>query len=242
MAPKSELPIPYSIALATKTPKSKKARILIIFKLLALLSAAVTLSTFLPTPWSFLGGHHLATVPFRSLDTEQEWKDDIWPLREQTPWDISTDFPHPRVLEYDVQEGTWLRLDVHPKTGDIVFDMVGDLYCLPSRAYTSSRKVATTAHPILLGVPHDSDPHFSPAGDKIVFRSDAGLGLENIWVMPWTGCEKMDLRPPVSNASSRLSRALQSRDADESLLAQGVKENTERKLKRLIREGRAEGS
>ncbi|EJD43843.1 hypothetical protein AURDEDRAFT_145360 [Auricularia subglabra TFB-10046 SS5] len=115
----------------------------------------------------------------------QQWKDDVWPFREQEAWDISTDYPHTRKLSYEVSEGTWLRLDVHPTSGEIVFDMLGDLYCLAPPS--------TTAHVITRGVPHDSDAHFSPRGDMLAFRSDAGLGLDNIWVMPWRGCASMGL-------------------------------------------------
>jgi hypothetical protein len=58
-------------------------------------------------------------------DPAKLWKDDVRPIYPVKPWDISTDFPYPRKLEYEVTEGTWLRLDVHPKTGEVVFDMLG---------------------------------------------------------------------------------------------------------------------
>lgn len=175
-------------------------------------------------------------------DPSSQWKDDVWPIREQTPWDISTDYPFPRKLEYDVTEGTWLRLDVHPKTGEIVFDMLGDLYCLPADAYSRSHltsSLSSPARPILLGVPHDSDPHFSPEGDRIVFRSDAGLGVENIWVMEWTGCDNMNVRS--ESGALRLLDALEAMEDDDTLLASGVKETAERRQRRLIREGRLTG-
>jgi hypothetical protein len=170
-----------------------------------------------------------------------EWKDDVWPIRPQTSWDISTDFPHPRTIEYDVQEGTWLRLDVHPNTGDIVFDMAGDLYCLPAQAYLKDNGHVldiAEAYPILLGVPHDVDPHFSPQGDKLVFRSDAELGVDNIWVMQWAACEEMSVR---SNRSTELAQALMVKNYENDLLASGVRETSERKRRRLIREGRLGG-
>ncbi|KAJ7898463.1 hypothetical protein B0H13DRAFT_2520490 [Mycena leptocephala] len=160
-------------------------------------------------------------------------------IREQTPWDISTDYAYPRAVEFDVTEGTWLRLDVSP-TGDIVFDMLGDVYCLPSAEVSAAGGAAITARPILLGVPHDSDPHFSPNGDRIVFRSDAGLGLENIWVKPWAGCEAADLRvgPTKGAGAPTLVQALASKTHDENLLSQGIRETEERRVNRLIREGR----
>lgn len=168
-----------------------------------------------------------------------EWQDNIWPFRPSAPWDISTDFPFPRELDYDVQEGTWLRLDVHPLSGDIVFDMIGDLYCLPASEVAMQSGV-TRARPILLGVPHDSDPHFSPNGDRLVFRSDAELGVENIWVTGWKGCEAMDVRA-ANPGDDQLKMALRVKKFEDRLLSEGVKETAKRKFNRLIREGRHGG-
>lgn len=158
---------------------------------LSLFSLVVVITNILPLP----------TLPFRIQTTSRrvtkEWRDDVWPLRDQTPWDISTDFPHPRKLEYNVTEGTWLRLDVHPTTGDIVFDMIGDVYCIPGAEIGEGSRV--TARPVLRGVPYDSDPHFSPTGDRLVYRSDAELGVENIWVMEWKGCSEMDVEGLVAH-------------------------------------------
>ncbi|KAG6810508.1 hypothetical protein H0H92_011559 [Tricholoma furcatifolium] len=205
-----------------------------LFKYLALCSAALTLTSILPTPWSTLHSK-IVEIPLEAASTDpaSEWQDNIWPLREQTSWDISTDFPFPRKLEYDVTEGTWLHLDVHPKSGDIVFDMLGDLYCLPGSEATTTG--LTKARPVLLGIPYDSDPHFSPEGDRLVFRSDAELGVENIWVMAWKGCEAMDVR---SAQNLDLKEALEARALEEDLLATGIKENHQRQYNRLLREGR----
>ncbi|EKM83071.1 hypothetical protein AGABI1DRAFT_118462 [Agaricus bisporus var. burnettii JB137-S8] len=208
---------------------------------LALLSAAVTLTNILPTPWSLVRNTVVRPLTVED-DPASEWEDNIWPLREQTPWDISTDYPYPRTLEYDVTEGTWLRLDVHPISGDVIFDMLGDIYCLPGgealRTHAPGEKVK--ARPVLLGIPYDSDPHFSPEGDRFVFRSDAGLGIENIWVAEWKGCEAMDVRA-MGNKNEDLRAALQVKQQEEDLLKKGVVETEERKHRRLIREGRAGG-
>ena len=202
-----------------------------LFAYTVLLAIAALSALLLPTPWKF---HRVATPISVS-----EWKDDVWPLRPPAPWDISTDFPFPRSIEYDVDQGTWLRLDVHPISGDIVFDMLGDLYCLPaSEVYVRGTQVAR-ARPILLGIPHDVDPHFSPTGDRLVFRSDAELGVDNIWIMPWSGCDSMDVRP--SKKEGALAIALLLKSADEEMLAQGAKETPERKVNRLLREGRSQG-
>lgn len=230
----------YNSASPNITTPLRSTSFIRVFKYLALCSAAITLSSILPSPWSVFYTHnHVSQVLLRQVSTNpsSEWKDNIWPLRKQTPWDISTDFPFPRELEYDVTEGTWLRLDVHPKSGDIVFDMLGDLYCLP--ATEVAKKGLTNARPILLGVPFDSDPHFSPEGDRLVFRSDAELGVENIWVTLWKGCEAMDLRS--DRPSDELRTALRSQKFEENLLASGIKEDHRRRYNRLVREGRLIG-
>lgn len=211
---------------------------------IAIGAAFVLLHPHIPSPFVTTPSQNHASnsaIPGVKEDKAYGWKDDIWPIRPQQPWDISTDFPHPRKLKYDVEEGTWLRLDVSPE-GEIVFDMLGDLYCLPSDALQSSDD-QTRAYPILLGVPWDSDPHFSPDGRKLVFRSDAGLGVENIWTMPWRGCQTAALRSydrAVSPLSQSLSEALTHEEEDEHRLAEGFKEDEDRRQRRLLREGRSE--
>jgi hypothetical protein len=203
---------------------------------LLLTLAAVIISSTAFTPWP----PSLSRISYRAEETfasPSEWYDNIWPIRPQTPWDISTDFAYPRTLEYNVQEGTWLRLDVHPVSGDIVFDMIGDLYCLPGRLALRSANgdAPIKALPVLTGIPFDSDPHFSPSGDRLVFRSDAGLGVENIWAMEWTGCEAMALK---RNDANNLHPALN----NTKLSALDVPEDAEEKRNRLMREGRLTGT
>ncbi|KAH8830826.1 hypothetical protein DL96DRAFT_1594464 [Flagelloscypha sp. PMI_526] len=161
--------------------------------------------------------------------------DETWPIRHQElPYDISTDYPYPRHLEYDVEEGTWLHLTVHPITSDIVFAMVGDLYCLPGNETASNSKIM--ARPVMLGIPHDTDPTFDATGERLAFRSDAETGVDNIFVVNWGGCDAMDLRAP--SGSPQFLNAQKYRHLDEELLAQGYPETAERKVRRLTREGR----
>lgn len=170
-----------------------------------------------------------------------EWQDNVFPLRKPTPWDISTDFPYPRKLTFTVDEGTWLRLDVHPSSGDVVFDMLGDLYCLPASSYINAGNGPTEAQPVLLGIPFDSDPHFSPDGSKLIFRSDAELGVENIWITNWTSCIDMNIRPSMTETRTELLQALEKVNEEEEMLANGVKETQARRRNRLLREGRTHG-
>jgi hypothetical protein len=194
----------------------------------------------LPTPWSLYRSGDVSKLALKVRDPAEDWQVNIWPLRPPTPWDISTDYLYPRKLEYDVEEGTWLRLDVHPTSGDIVFDMVGDLWCLPGEQALRTSDATVKARPVLLGIPHDSDPHFSPNGDRLVFRSDAELGVENIWVMEWKGCYEMDLRSTIPR--KELLVALNEQETEQRQLSQGLKENSQRKTNRLLREGRFNGT
>lgn len=44
-----------------------------------------------------------ATAWSRSAEAAAQWRDDVWPFREQAPWDISRDFAHPRAISYEVR-------------------------------------------------------------------------------------------------------------------------------------------
>lgn len=232
-------------------PRRRKASPLLrYFKVLLFIACIALASIFQFIPASLRSTRSvIQPLSTRTSEPADEWRDDIFPIRPQTPWDISTSFPFPRSLEYDVTEGTWLRLDVHPKTGDLVWDMVGDLWCLPASAsgigldVHQANDVLPKARPVLLGIPHDSDPHFSPEGDRLVFRSDAELGVENIWVMEWKGCEKMDVRRSKLDSveDAELMQSLEVKHYEDDLLANGVQESLERKRRRLVREGRVGG-
>lgn len=225
---------------ATRTRRHSRFRNI---QYLVLLSLASLLSNLLlPSSWSIVGSFNRestqAPAPNFSVasDPADEWKDNVYPLRPQAPWDISTDFPYPRSLQYTVSQGTWLRLDVHPISGDIIFDMVGDIWCISSGS--------AIAHPVIVGVPYDTDPHFSPNGDRIVWRSDAGHGIENIWVKAWNGgCSSMSVRPDMTRLQkgSELYFSLMLREADRAKLNNGVKETAQRTRRRLVVEGRSDG-
>jgi hypothetical protein len=241
-------------ASSTRRPKTTISSF---FKILLFVSGWALLSVFIPSKSvisiriNFGRGadsvdqrEHVSVLT-ASTEPGDEWRDDVWPFRPQSPWDISTDFPHPRKLEYDVTEGTWMRLDIHPETGDIVFDMLGDIYCLPASSYSDAKLLRSTgaptyAYPVLVGVPHDTDPHFSPDGKLLSFTSDAGLGVQNVWVTKWNGhCKDMHAKAYLDDPDS--AHMLGEIQNDERLLNMGVSETEERRHRRLIREGRAQG-
>jgi len=78
-----------------------------------------------------------------------------------------------RNIEFDVDEGTWISLDVSPDGKTIVFDLLGDLYAIDI--------AGGKAHLISGGLAFDSQPAYSPDGSEIAFITDRS-GNENLWI------------------------------------------------------------
>jgi Tol biopolymer transport system component/imidazolonepropionase-like amidohydrolase len=87
-------------------------------------------------------------------------------------------------VEFTTDEGTWMSLDLSPDGRTIVFDLLGDLYTLPSEGGEAKR--------IAGGISFESQPRFSPDGKKIVFLSDRSSG-ENVWIANADGSEPKPL-------------------------------------------------
>ncbi len=95
--------------------------------------------------------------------------------REAPAWDVNAPPGQPtRQVRINVNEGTWMNLDVSPDGRTIVFDLLGDIYTMPIAGGTPRR--------ITSGLVYDQQPRFSPDGRQIAFTSDRGGG-DNIWVM-----------------------------------------------------------
>lgn len=77
-------------------------------------------------------------------------------------------------IEFTTDEVTWPSLDVSPDGRTIVFDVLGDLYTLPSEGGAATRLVG--------GLSFDSQPVYSPDGKTIAFLSDRS-GVENLWLV-----------------------------------------------------------
>ncbi len=97
-----------------------------------------------------------------------------------TPTAHNPNFPiaPTRRLTFATTEGTWMSLDVSPDGRSIVFDLLGDLYLLPSEG--------GQAKPLTSGMAFDAQPRFSPDGTQIVFLSDRS-GAENLWLVDTDG-------------------------------------------------------
>ena len=81
-------------------------------------------------------------------------------------------------LEFTVDEGTWMSLDVSPDGATIVFDLLGDLYTLPVGGGEATQ--------IIGDMSFESQPRFSPDGGTIAFLSDR-TGVENLWLADANG-------------------------------------------------------
>jgi Tol biopolymer transport system component/imidazolonepropionase-like amidohydrolase len=76
-------------------------------------------------------------------------------------------------IEFTTDEGTWMSLDVSSDGKTIVFDLLGDIYSVPTSGGEAKR--------IIGGLSFESQPKFSPDGKKIALISDRS-GAENLWL------------------------------------------------------------
>jgi Tol biopolymer transport system component/imidazolonepropionase-like amidohydrolase len=96
------------------------------------------------------------------------------PKPNEIKWDVSAKHGPSSDLEFETTEGTWMAVDVSPDGKWIVFDLLGDIYRMPSTGGDAT---------LLTGGPaYDVQPRFSPDGRKIAFTSDRD-GIDNLWIM-----------------------------------------------------------
>ena len=93
-------------------------------------------------------------------------------------WDVMAKHGTSRDVDYDVNEGTWINLDISPDGKTIAFDLVGDIYTMPI--------TGGTAKLILGGAAYEHQPRFSPDGKRIAFTSDRD-GITNVWTASLDG-------------------------------------------------------
>ena len=78
-----------------------------------------------------------------------------------------------RFVAFETNAVTWLSLDVSPDGAALVIEALGDLYTLPVAGGQATR--------ITSGMAFDSQPRYSPDGERIVFVSDRD-GSEDVWL------------------------------------------------------------
>ncbi len=106
-------------------------------------------------------------------------------------WDVNSPPGPTSEVPIDVTEGTWMNVDLSPDGKTIAFDLLGDIYTMPS---TGGEATALTHD-----VAWQMQPRFSPDGKRLAFTSDQGGG-DNVWVMDLEGKNQKQ----VTNESFRL--------------------------------------
>jgi len=98
--------------------------------------------------------------------------------QKTSKWNVANPPGSYKEVNFSVNEGTWMNLDLSPDGKDIVFDMLGDIYTMPA--------AGGEAKLLRGGLPFEVQPRFNGNGTKIIFTSDAGGG-DNIWIMDKDG-------------------------------------------------------
>lgn len=100
-------------------------------------------------------------------------------------WEVSRPTGRqPQSVDLDLNEGTWMDVDVSPNGKTLAFSLLGDIYVMP----ISGGKVRNIAS----GLAWEIQPRFSPDGSQIAFTSDRG-GADNLWVMQADGTAKRQI-------------------------------------------------
>ncbi|MGH9744787.1 MAG: TolB family protein, partial [Candidatus Acidiferrales bacterium] len=103
-----------------------------------------------------------AEKPKAADDKKDEKKDETLPLKTT------------RKVSFTTDEGTWMSVDISSDGKQIVFDLLGDLYVVPSGGGDAKRLTS--------GPAWDCQPRFSPNGKQIAFISDRS-GSDNLWLI-----------------------------------------------------------
>lgn len=97
---------------------------------------------------------------------------------QDAKWDVQQPHGPSKPVSLDLDEGTWMNLDVSPDGRQIAFDLLGDIYTLDIQG--------GEAKPIIEGHAWQMQPCYSPDGKHLAFTSDQGGG-DNIWISDTDG-------------------------------------------------------
>jgi Tol biopolymer transport system component len=114
-----------------------------------------------------------------------------------------------RNLPIKTNEGTWLSVDMSPDGNTIVFDLLGNLYTIPSTGGKATQ--------ITRGMAFDTHPRYSPDGKRILFTSDRSGG-ENLW---YIDLEKKDTIQLTKDNNMNFPSAAWTPDGEYIVFAKG---------------------
>ncbi len=101
---------------------------------------------------------------------------------EEVKWDVNAPTGATiKQVPINVDEGSWIDVDVSPDGRNLTFALLGDIYTMPIAGGSPAR--------IAEGLAWEVQPRFSPDGKRIAFTSDRGGG-DNIWIMNRDGSDK----------------------------------------------------
>ena len=99
-------------------------------------------------------------------------------------WDVNASKAKYSTTTISTDQGTWMNIDLSPDGKTIVFDLLGDIYTMPSTGGKATRLTSDIAWQM--------QPTFNFDGTKIAYTSDDGGG-ENIWIMDTNGNHKTEV-------------------------------------------------
>lgn len=110
----------------------------------------------------------------------------------ETPkWSVNNPQGQFKTVDIDVNQGTWMNVDVSPDGKTVVFDLLGDIYTMPIKGGKATA--------LMTDIAWQMQPRFSPDGKYIAFTSDEDGG-DNLWIMNRDGSNAK----AVSSESFRL--------------------------------------
>ncbi len=96
------------------------------------------------------------------------------------PWNVTEPRGKTVDIDFTVDEGTWMSLDLSPDGQWVVFDLLGHVYRVPAAGGTATALTQES------GIAINTHPRISPDGKLIAFISDR-KGQNNLWVMDADG-------------------------------------------------------
>ena len=94
--------------------------------------------------------------------------------------ELATPSGNTRTIDFTVDQGTNMSVDISPNSKWIIFDLLGHIYRVPTEG-GDAECLTQDSGPAL-----NFHPRYSPDGEHIAFISDRG-GAENLWIMRANG-------------------------------------------------------